>query len=332
MTVPLGSLPQRGVQDVTSATVAFWEQYNLDIKKAPDIWDNHVPFNDPGKWKQSVVEQLRILSRSAAGYALLQSQKKTGRWIVVYPLKKDECNAHGYFVPHTVDANGRWYGGHLSYNPDVFMDGSRCYKRRRRSFGHAPDQVLFHELIHAHRSAAHLTPMHDSLDRGLAGYQDGEEFLAVVLTNIYISETKGKGMRGDYVSFDELKGPMSSSIGFFASSPQVLTILTKFSKEQEFLFNELAKVKAAFNPLAALKFHRAAVEKVSSSEASMQRENSKAIPKAAEANVQRRKNDARHFAAQDAKVRQENLNELQHKFQKDLAGLLAEAALAFLPK
>src|SRR5215510_670231 len=326
MTVPLGSLPQRAVQDVVSATVAFWEQYNLDIKQAPSIWDNHVPFNDPERWKKAVVAQLRILSRSAAGYALLQSQKKTGRWIVVYPLKTDECNAHGYFVPHTVDANGRWYGGHLKYNPDVFMNGSRCYKRRRRSFGHAPDQVLFHELIHAHRSAAHLTPMHESLDRGLAGYQDGEEFLAVVLTNIYISETKGKEMRGDYVSFDELKGPLSSSIGFFASSPQVLTILTKFSKEQEFLFNELAKVKAAFNPLAALKFHRAAVEKASSSKASMQRENSKAIPKAAEANRQERVNDARHWREQDAKVRQTKLTDIaQRNLQKDLAGLLAEA-------
>jgi hypothetical protein len=319
------------VQDAASATLAFWEQYNLDIK-TPDIWGNHVPLDDPGRWKKSVVAQLQILSRSAAGYALLQSQKKTGRWIVVYPLKTDECNAHGYFVPHTKEGD-RWYGGHLKYNPDVFMDGSACYKRRRRSFGHAPDQVLFHELIHAHRSASSLSPSHDKLLAGLSGYWNGEEFLSVVLTNIYISETRGTGMRADYLSYGELTGPLSSSIGFFASSPQVLTILTRFSKDQEFLFNELAKVKAAFNPLAALKFHRAAVEKVSSSKASLQRDKSPTIPGAAAANRQQRIDDARHRKEQDAKLLQTKLNELaQRNLQKDLAGLLAEAALVFLPK
>ena len=46
MTGSFGALPQRGVQDVASATAAFWEQYNLDIKKARIFWDNHVPFND----------------------------------------------------------------------------------------------------------------------------------------------------------------------------------------------------------------------------------------------------------------------------------------------
>src|SRR5262249_54001997 len=150
--------------------------------------------------------------------------------------------------------------------------GSACYKRRHRSFGKEPDQVLFHELIHAHRAASWLLPHHDKLIAGLSGYKDEEEFLAVVLTNIYISETKGKGMRADYISYGELKGPLSSSIGFFASSPSVLRILTEFAKDQEFLFNEMAKVKAPFNPLAAMMEHPHEVRKAAFSKGSMQRE------------------------------------------------------------
>jgi hypothetical protein len=319
------------VQDVLTATVAYWEQYYLDIK-TPDIWANNVPLGDPERWKRSVTRQLQILSRSAAGYALFQSMKKVGQWIEVFPLQRDECNAHGYFMGQKID-KGRSYRGHLKYNPDVFMKGSLCYQRRHRSFGHEADQVLFHELIHTHRSASSLLPAHDELHGGLAGYWNEEEFLAVVLTNIYISETKGKGMRGDYLSYGELKGPLSSSIGFFASSPQVLAILARFEKDQEFLFNELAKVKADFNPLAAMTFHRAAVEKASSSKASLQRENGQAIPNAATANRQQRIDEGRHRREQDAKVLQAKLNELaKRNLQKDLAGLLAEAALEFLPK
>jgi hypothetical protein len=318
-----------GATDALSATVAFWESYYLDIK-TPDVWATNTPSADPDKWQRSVITQLQIILKSQAGAALFRSMKRMAQWIDVHPLQTIECNAHGGF-PGTRVIGGRWYQGKLQYNPDVYMSGSPCYKRRHRSFGKEPDQVLFHELIHAHRAASWLLPHHDKLIAGLSGYKDEEEFLAVVLTNIYISETKGKGLRADYISYGALKGPLSSSIGFFASSPQVLRILTEFAKDQEFLFNEMAKVKAPFNPLAAMKEHPDEVRKASYSKESMQRE--RTAPNVAAAQLERLKSDARHVREQEAKDVQRRLTELAHRsLATDLTALLADAALTFLPR
>lgn len=311
-----------------SSTSAFWETYFLDIK-TPSIWSFHVPDANPGKWKQSVIAQLRILLQSAAGTALLQSMKRMAQWIEVDPLVENKCNAEGGF-PGTRIVDGRWYQGRLLFNPDVFMSGSACHKRAHRSFGKEPDQVLFHELIHAHRAASWLLPKHETLIAGLSGYQDEEEFLAVVLTNIYISETKGKGLRADYYSYDELKGPLSTSIGFFASSQQVLRILTDFRKDQEYLFDELAKVKANFNPLAAMKDHPDEVEKASYCKASLERE--KTAPKAAAAQLERVKKDHQSNRDQDLKQLQKTLERFTRNPEKDFAIMLAQAALRFLPQ
>jgi endo-1,4-beta-D-glucanase Y len=89
------------------------------------------------------------------------------------------------------------------------------------------------------------------------------------------------GLRADYYSYDERNGPLSTSLGFFQSSPQVLRILKQFAKDQDFLLEELARVKARFNPLAAMKGHPEEVEKISYSKEAIQRE--RAVPKLAAA-------------------------------------------------
>ena len=312
------------------ADTSFWETYYLDIK-TPNIWSSNVPNADPDKWQRSVMALLQTLLQSGTGSALFRSLKRMAQWIDVYPLERVECNAHGGF-PGTRVVNGRSYQGQLQFNPDVYMSGSPCYRHKHRSHGKESDQVLFHELIHAHRAASWLIPNEDKLLAGLSGYQNAEEFLAVVLTNIYISETKGRGLRADYYSWDELSGPLSTSIGFFGNSPQVLYILKQFARDQEFLFDELAKVKAQFNPLAAMKDHPDEVENVSYSRNSMERE--KTTPKQTAAQLDRRKKDAQRIRQHDALEHRKKLAELSKRNLglKDFASLLAQGALHFLPK
>jgi len=308
---------------------SFWETYYLDIKP-PDIWNSNVPDADPEKWMRSITALLQTLLQTSTGSALFRSLKGMAQWIDVVPLNRLECNAHGGF-PGTRVVNGRSYQGRLQFNPDVYMRGSPCYGRKHRSHGKEADQVLFHELIHAHRAASWLIPNEDKLLAGLSGYQNAEEFLAVVLTNIYISETKGRGLRADYYSYDELRGLLSTSIGFFGSSPQVLYILKQFANDQAFLFDELAKVKAPFNPLAAMKDHPDEVEKISYSKDSLVRE--KCTPQRTAAQLDRLKKDAQRVRQQDAEELRKKLAELSKRnLNKDLAGLLAQAALHFLPK
>ena len=320
----------QGQDDNTSTTSStcsspdIWECYYLGIK-AFNIWDVHIPDNDPAKWKRSIDTLLQGLLKTGSGSALLRSIRDEQRWIRIRPLDHAECNAHGGQMPKMI-IDGKTFYGMLAFNPDVYMSGSPCYKRMQRSFGHQPDQVLFHELLHAHRGASDLVSAPVALHAGLAGYQDDEEFLAVVLTNIYISETRGRGMRADYYSYDELKGPLATSLGFFQSSPQVLPILKKFSTDQEFLFKELAKVKAAFNPIAAMNDHPALVEKLSGSKEALARE--KTGDKQAAAELARIRNDRKLDKEND----EAELRKALATLPKDLAFKLAQAALTFLPK
>jgi hypothetical protein len=318
-----------GPSEVASGTPGFWETYYLDIQ-TPDIWATNTPSANPEKWKRSVIAILQSILQTGSGSALLRSMKRMAQWIDVHPLSEIECNAHGGF-PGTRVINGRWYEGRLQFNPDVYMSGSSCYKRKHHSYGKEPDQVMFHELVHAHRAASWLIPHKDKLLAGLSGYQDEEEFLAVILTNIYISETKGRGLRADYYSYGELIGRLSSSIGFFQSSPQVLRILNQLAVDQRFLFEELAKVKAPFNPLAAMQQHPDEVERISYSKESMEHE--RTAPKQAAAQLARLRKDAQRAKDQDAKdLRKQLAWPGSRNFKKDLAGMLAEAALQFLPK
>ena len=58
---------------------------------------------------------------------------------------------------------------------------------------------MFHELIHAHRGALRLSlnPADGTpLGGGLLRYHSEEEFLAVVLTNIYISDDTNRHLSG----------------------------------------------------------------------------------------------------------------------------------------
>src|SRR5205823_3058978 len=74
-----------------------------------------------------------------------------------------------------------------------------------------------------------------------------------------------------------LETNLSTSLSFFQSSPQVLPLLRQFRTQQSSLFEELAKVKACFNPLAALKNHEHEAEKLAHSKLALERE--KLIPK-----------------------------------------------------
>jgi hypothetical protein len=102
------------------------------------------------------------------------------------------------------------------------------------------DDTLLHELVHAMRFVRGLIcrrPLGD-------GWQDSEEFLAVTITNMYLSE-KGKesALRGDYGrTFKPLTDP-----GGFAFRYKEL--LQQFRDEMPDLAGKLASVNCRFNPM-----------------------------------------------------------------------------------
>jgi hypothetical protein len=254
--------------------VAEFEDFFIEIHPPEDPWDSHV---NPTEWKTSILAVLTKISKTKAGMALLRSIQSGGKWILVEKLMWQECNAHGSgFV---AVRGGRTFGGIVKFDPQVYMRPNACFAAKHRADpaatrGTLPDEVMFHELIHAHRHAlglAHPT----ALGRGLYRYHNEEEFLAVVMTNIYISDEtnpRSSGLRADHTGHGRLNANLSTSLTFYKSSPQVLPLIKKFAEEQKFLFDELAKVKAKFNPFAALRECERALAQLARSKLANQRE------------------------------------------------------------
>jgi hypothetical protein len=213
-------------------------------------------------WINRVLPVFVKITMSQAGNALLASMRASNKWILVVGMAHDrDCSARGIATPgEWRDGGKRHYKGLVEFDPERFTAGSQCYRHKElnetaKNRGGRPDEILFHELVHAHRGALRLR--NDSaLQPSLRFYTNAEEFLAVVITNVYISDVSNRdksGLRRDHWGKLPLEKELSDSVGFFASDPQVLTLLEAFSREQPKFFNDLADVVAEFNPFYALK-------------------------------------------------------------------------------
>lgn len=117
----------------------------------------------------------------------------------------------------------------------------------------APDQVLFHELTHSYRQTTGQQT-HVPLIGYALRYEETEEFLAVLLSNIYVSETGGTVLRGDH-GVAVLRPELTKPGGFFGDTPEGRShrgalALTKLDPS---MFRKLANVRSApFNPLRDL--------------------------------------------------------------------------------
>jgi hypothetical protein len=115
-----------------------------------------------------------------------------------------------------------------------------------------PDEALLHELVHASRYTRGVTvkiPIHGD------GYPDVEEFLAVVISNMYRSERTPERLH-DYVgrSFDGAK--------FLDTDLNPNPIMSlHWLKKQPTLWEALKRVDAPFNPVRQMEAMRVAEER-----------------------------------------------------------------------
>ena len=84
-------------------------------------------------------------------------------------------------------------------------------------YGSLPDEVLLHEMVHALRAMqGKRNPV--PTEGGLKGYDNEEEFLAVVVTNVYMSANNKTQLRADHAGYTPLKAPLDTSAGFLADA------------------------------------------------------------------------------------------------------------------
>ncbi len=140
----------------------------------------------------------------------------------------------------------------VEFTPTMWGYGNICGTPAPQA-GSSPSQVLFHELAHAYRMMrGHFYNFPTTGSRRM--YDNEEEFFAVVLTNVMISDptynTGNRTLRSDHWGFTPLPAAQTTSAGFLAQRPNRNT-LEKQAREEAQLVRDLKGVRATFNPFSS---------------------------------------------------------------------------------
>lgn len=200
-------------------------------------------------YKNKVTEHLTWIYRTRVGKILLDCIRYHGLPVEIRPYPGTDCNSNGGWRV----SGGGDVRGYVEYSPDTFsLHGACPVNRTAPNRGLLWDEVLFHELVHAFRGVSKKWNK-VRLGAGLVRYDDTEEFYAVLITNIYISDRSNKiktGLRADHKSLNPLQADLAAPFGFFASSSQVLPLVRQFVTENHGMAIMLAHADAPFNPIA----------------------------------------------------------------------------------
>jgi len=133
----------------------------------------------------------------------------------------------------------------ISFTPIQFS--KYCAQKGVHKCGAQPDETLFHEMVHGIRDMLGLL---NPIALGFL-YDTEEEFFAIVLANIYASETgRPLDIRADHHGFEHLTTDTDAT---FLPKKDVTDyryrLIDKFVHQQGGLAVELSKINCAFNPL-----------------------------------------------------------------------------------
>jgi hypothetical protein len=112
------------------------------------------------------------------------------------------------------------------------------------------DAVLLHELVHALRKLQgkeNSVPLDATY---IPQFNDSEEWVAILVENVYQSAKGRTDFRGAHDSHTKLKPPENTSEGFL-DNPGHRSLMNKLYYSWRPVFGELAGVAAKFNPFRA---------------------------------------------------------------------------------
>ena len=151
--------------------------------------------------------------------------------------------------------NNAWTAGDgtdsiINYTPHMF-DSDQHGSGTSGIHGPAleTDEVLFHELVHAART---IHGWDSSSEKVNKGYTNEEEYLAIVVSNVYLSE---KGKR-NYRAGHDNRAVLPDPEGFLNNAQNVnlspRDLIARFRMRQLEFYQDLADIpadRAAFNPI-----------------------------------------------------------------------------------
>ena len=142
-------------------------------------------------------------------------------------------------------------------DPSCFVDS----KTKDFKPGGTPAESLFHELVHAFRhvtetaskrpgpyKGAQKNPFVPSaLKKNYPEFDEEEEFFAVLITNIFSSET-GRPLRKDHNDLEALPPELSTNKGFLAVE-EYARLIRQFCGEHRSVSQQIRDVSSQFNPI-----------------------------------------------------------------------------------
>jgi hypothetical protein len=186
-----------------------------------------------------------IAAYNWAGLAVIWAIADARREILVVPDRSWE-EKHKEDA-HTYDKYGQVI---VEFSPSS-ANSLQCHNGQRAA--RRPDEILLHELIHGLRMARGQWQPSQFGSDSLRLYGNREEFLAILLTNIYMSEKRRSPLRGFWATTKDECGVLaansSTSAGFLDDDLR-LQLISDFCKWETKLFLDVKNAKASFNPIA----------------------------------------------------------------------------------
>lgn len=196
----------------------------------------------------------RLLLNSIAWHARNTPANLQDGSVPIQPYTGGACNAT---IGHKTLTQTGWSQPVVNYSPEMFGPHGACYaslQKDETSRGLLPDEILFHELVHALRGTSAQYMSLIPLSGGLKRYDSREEFIAVLCTNIYITDPSKKsksGLRRDHIQYTPLEKGLDGSFEFYRSARNAYAQVAQFCNENRGFTKALSRVKTRFNPIAA---------------------------------------------------------------------------------
>jgi hypothetical protein len=198
---------------------------------------------------------LQEIAKRKTGQIILEGIRSSGWSVVVRDMWSagDTCNSTTLGTPEM-------YRGIVNVTVGFSPDSS-CHVNPKNGIyppGGSREESLFHELVHAFRLVTEkasmrrlsVNPFVPGKLRKLPNYEFEEDFFAILISNIFSSET-GRPLRGGHDSLDPLPRELSTDKGFLAVE-EYARLVRRFCTDHRAVSMHLRDVPSAFNPIRGI--------------------------------------------------------------------------------
>lgn len=228
-------------------------RFGIEIDAEWVTTNGGAPSYDPSFRKDLYVSQVRSelgkILKSEAGQHLAASLRYHSKKILLVPYTGGDCNAQEW-----------WWGSSAKENYSMIRfsptcAGSPCANEiKKKRPATLPHEVLFHELVHSLRRMSGNRRGWNLMGTSLANQGNIEEFISVLVTNIFISDVTNNfksSLRHGWMGHSPLDPSLADSYRFFALGTKAYNLITTFCDDNRGFTQMLARVRAHFNPIAA---------------------------------------------------------------------------------